>query len=103
MRQPLLPLLLRSADVGLRLVVARRVGGAGRAFYEPLLAMLRELGGPGVILSGSAAEGPLLAGVSARPALPGRARWVRPDHEPITFQTAYAEPDGWIDPTAIQP
>jgi len=101
--QPLLPLLLRSADVGLRLVVARRVGGAGRAFYEPLLATLRELGGPGVILSGSAAEGPLLAGVAARPALSGRARWVRPDHEPITFQTAYVEPQAWIDPTAIQP
>ncbi|SFC15083.1 DNA segregation ATPase FtsK/SpoIIIE, S-DNA-T family [Nocardioides terrae] len=90
--QPILPVLARSADVGLRLVVSRRVGGAGRAFYEPLLATLRELGSPGVILSGSAEEGPLVTGVPARPADPGRARWARSHHEPTVFQAAYLDP-----------
>ena len=74
--QPLVPLLPRAADVGLRVVVARRAGGAGRAFYEPLLGTLQELRASGLLLSGSPAEGPLLSGVSMRAFPPGRARWV---------------------------
>jgi S-DNA-T family DNA segregation ATPase FtsK/SpoIIIE len=89
--QPLLPMLARTADLGLRLVVARRAGGAARAFYEPLLAALRDLRSPGVLLSGTAEEGPLLHGVPARPAPPGRARWVGPPDEEGAFQVAWSD------------
>jgi S-DNA-T family DNA segregation ATPase FtsK/SpoIIIE len=88
--EPLARLLPRSADVGLRLVIARRAGGAARAYYEPLLATLRELRAPAVLLSGSPAEGPLVNGVPARPAPPGRARWVGPAGDEGAFQVAEA-------------
>jgi S-DNA-T family DNA segregation ATPase FtsK/SpoIIIE len=90
--QPLLPLLPRAADLGLRVVVARRTGGAGRALYEPLLAILQELRTPGVLLSGSPTEGPLVGGVSARSAPPGRGCWVSPGDFEEPFQAA------WVDP-----
>jgi S-DNA-T family DNA segregation ATPase FtsK/SpoIIIE len=90
--QPLLPFLARAVDVGLHVVVARRTGGAARAFYEPLLGTLRDLRSPGVLLSGSAEEGPLLAGVRARTTAPGRARWVSPSGEEGPFQVAWTEP-----------
>jgi S-DNA-T family DNA segregation ATPase FtsK/SpoIIIE len=90
--QPLVPLLARASDIGLHVVAARRVGGAARAFYEPLLGQLRELGGPGVLLAGSPEEGPLLAGVRPRHAPPGRARWVRADGVEELFQVAWTDP-----------
>ncbi|GAA1952997.1 type VII secretion protein EccC [Nocardioides panacihumi] len=90
--QPLVPLLARAGDIGLHVTVARRAGGAGRAIYEPLLSTLRDLRSPGVLLSGSPEDGPLLAGVRARAAPPGRARWVGPDGDEEAFQVALSEP-----------
>ncbi len=57
---PLVDLLAQARDVGLHLVVARRSGGAGRAFFEPVLQRLRDLATPGLLLSGDPSEGPLL-------------------------------------------
>ena len=90
--QALLPVLPRAADLGLHVVVTRRTGGAARAFYEPLLGSLRESGSPGVLLSGSAEEGPLLGGVRARSEPPGRARWVGTDGEADPIQVAWTTP-----------
>jgi S-DNA-T family DNA segregation ATPase FtsK/SpoIIIE len=72
-------------------VVARRTGGAARALYEPLLATLRDLGSPAVLLSGSPAEGPLFAGVKAQQARPGRALWARSHDSVISFQTPWSD------------
>ncbi|MEZ0577719.1 type VII secretion protein EccCa [Nocardioides sp. MH1] len=88
---PLQPLLAQAQDVGLHLVVARRTGGAGRALFEPVLQSLRELGGPGVLLSGSREEGPLLGGVRPEPAAPGRARLVTRDRTQV-LQVAWSAP-----------
>ncbi|MCM3926252.1 type VII secretion protein EccCb, partial [Frankia sp. AiPs1] len=66
---PLLPLVEffgQAADIGLRVVLTRRTGGAARTAYEPVLLGLRELSPPGLLLSGSRDEGPLLGGL--RPA-----------------------------------
>ena len=57
--QPLAELLPQARDIGLHLVLARRSGGAARALYEPVMQRLRELGSPGVVLSGSRDEGAL--------------------------------------------
>ena len=59
----LLDLLPQARDVGLHLVVARRTGGASRAVFEPVLARLRELSSPGIVMSGSRDEGVLLGTV----------------------------------------
>ena len=41
--QALQPLMAQARDTGLHLVVARRVGGASRASYEPVLQSMRDL------------------------------------------------------------
>jgi S-DNA-T family DNA segregation ATPase FtsK/SpoIIIE len=74
----LLELIPHAADVGLHVVLARRTGGAARGLHEPVPRALREATTPGLLLSGSREEGPLVAGVAARPLPPGRALLVRP-------------------------
>ena len=69
---PLLEYLPQAKDVGLHLVLARRSGGAARALFEPVIARLRELAVPGLLMSGSPDEGPLLDGVKATAQPPGR-------------------------------
>lgn len=76
---PLLPLaefLPQAKDVGLHVVVARRSGGAGRALYDPVLGRMRELGAPGLVLSGSPDEGALVGAVRPAPEPPGRGTLV---------------------------
>ncbi|GLY64726.1 type VII secretion protein EccC [Amycolatopsis taiwanensis] len=69
---PLLQFLAQGRDVGLHLVVTRRTGGADRAFFDPVLGRLRELGTPGILLSGDRNEGPLLGNTKPMPLPPGR-------------------------------
>jgi S-DNA-T family DNA segregation ATPase FtsK/SpoIIIE len=73
---PLLQFIPQAADIGLRVIVARRIGGAGRGFFEPVLGRLRDVGSPGLQLSGSREEGPLLGGLRPQPFPPGRGRYV---------------------------
>ncbi|MFC6285548.1 type VII secretion protein EccCa [Nocardioides sp. GCM10027113] len=89
---PLQPLLAQARDVGLHLVVARRSGGASRALYEPVLQSLRDLAAPGLLLSGSPDEGPLLGGLRPAPAPPGRGRLVTRDRGTEVVQLAWQEP-----------
>jgi DNA segregation ATPase FtsK/SpoIIIE, S-DNA-T family len=88
---PLLPLvdfLAQGRDVGLHLVVARRSGGASRALFEPVLQRLRDLGTPGLLLSGDRQEGPLLGGLAPMPQPPGRGLFVRRREAPRLVQLA---------------
>ncbi|GAA1689572.1 type VII secretion protein EccC [Kribbella yunnanensis] len=73
---PLLPFIPQAGDIGLRLVIARRTGGAGRGFFEPVLARLRDVASPGILMSGSREEGPLLGGLRPLQLPPGRGRLV---------------------------
>ncbi|WP_254185341.1 type VII secretion protein EccCa [Nocardioides panacis] len=90
---PLVPLLAQARDVGLHLVLARRSGGAARALYEPVIQSLRDLAMPGVLLSGSPDEGPLIGTAKPRKSVPGRAQLVTRDRGVEVVQTA------WTDPT----
>ena len=83
------PLLAQAGDVGLRLVVARRSGGAARALFEPVVQTLRDLAMPGVLLSGSREDGPLVGAVRPVPAAPGRARLVTRDRGTEVLQVAW--------------
>jgi S-DNA-T family DNA segregation ATPase FtsK/SpoIIIE len=90
--QALQPLLAQARDVGLHLVVARRSGGASRALYEPVIQSLRDLAMPGLQLSGSPDEGPLIGNVRPTPAPPGRGRLVTRDRGVEVVQLAWREP-----------
>ena len=101
---PLLEFLAQAKDVGLHLVLARRTGGASRALFEPILARLRELNLPGLMMSGSPDEGPLLDGLKPEPRPPGRGVLVDRRFGRRRVQIALREPDtGTDDSTAGMP
>ena len=52
--------------------ITRRSGGASRALYDPVIMRLRELGSPGIVMSGDKNEGVLLGNVKPSPQPPGR-------------------------------
>jgi S-DNA-T family DNA segregation ATPase FtsK/SpoIIIE len=84
---PLLEVLPQSRDIGLHVVLARSTGGAARAAYEPFLQRLREMGSPGLVLSGSPDEGALLGNVTARRMPPGRGTLYHRRHGTRLVQT----------------
>jgi S-DNA-T family DNA segregation ATPase FtsK/SpoIIIE len=85
---PLVDLLAQGYDLGLHVVLARRVGGMARAGFEPLLGRLRELRQPGLIMSGDPGEGPVLGNVRATAQPAGRGLLVRRKQRPVLVQTA---------------
>ncbi len=90
--QVLAPLMAQARDVGLHVVVARRSGGASRALYEPVIQSLRDLAMPGLLLSGSPDEGPLIGTMRPVPAVPGRGRLLTRERGVEVVQTAWTEP-----------
>ncbi|HEY4022890.1 MAG TPA: type VII secretion protein EccCa, partial [Pseudonocardiaceae bacterium] len=73
---PLLDYLPQARDIGLHLILARRSGGAGRAMYDSVIQQLREVGTPGLVLSGDREEGALLGAVRPSAQPPGRGHLV---------------------------
>ncbi|MBO0868619.1 MAG: type VII secretion protein EccCb, partial [Micromonosporaceae bacterium] len=73
---PLLEFLPQAKDVGLHLILARRAGGSARALFEPVLQRVRELGSPGLVMSGPREEGVLLGEVKTGPQPAGRGHLV---------------------------
>jgi len=90
--QPFVPMLAQAKDVGLHVVIARRAGGAGRGVLEQLLLRIRELGTPGLLLSGDPGEGPLLGSSRCSPQPPGRGLLVRRHERPSLVQIALSAP-----------
>jgi S-DNA-T family DNA segregation ATPase FtsK/SpoIIIE len=96
-RNPLAPLveyLAQARDVGVHLVLARRAGGAGRALFDPVIQRLRELGSPGLVMSGDRDEGALVGNVRPSPQPPGRGYLVTRRHGSRLVQLAYLEVAG---------
>ena len=101
---PLLEFLPQAKDVGLHLVLARRSGGASRALFEPVIARLRELASPGLMMSGSPDEGPLLDGVKPTPMPPGRAVLLGRKAGRRRVQIALLDPDPDPEPApSVEP
>ena len=89
---PLLDLLGLGRELGLHLVLARRVAGAARAGFEPVLQRLRELGGPGLVMCGDPGEGAIVGGQRAAALPPGRGFYVCPPHGATLVQVAWCPP-----------
>ena len=89
---PLLEFVGQARDIGLHLVITRRSGGASRALYEPLLMRLRELGSPGIVMSGDKNEGVLLGTVKPGPQPPGRGWFVTRREGARLIQLAWLPP-----------
>ena len=87
---PLVDLVGLGRELGFHLILARRVAGAARAAFEPVVQRLRELGGTGLVMSGDPGEGPLLDGQKATRLPPGRGVLVRPRRTPTLVQVVYS-------------
>lgn len=85
---PVLDLLAQAADVGLHLVLARRVAGWQRAQYEPVVQRMREVGATMVVMSGDPAEGLITGSVRAATRAPGRVVVARYRASPFAAQVA---------------
>jgi S-DNA-T family DNA segregation ATPase FtsK/SpoIIIE len=69
---PLLEYLPQARDIGLHLVITRRIGGASRALFDPMIGRIRELASPGIMMSGPREEGALFGTIKPQPLPPGR-------------------------------
>ncbi|MFF8992668.1 type VII secretion protein EccCb [Streptomyces sp. NPDC014983] len=87
---PFLPYISSARDIGLHLVVTRRVAGASRGLYEPFLTALRETGATALVMTGDRTEGQLFPGLYASVQPPGRGTLVRRGRRHQLIQTALA-------------
>ncbi|GIJ51798.1 type VII secretion protein EccC [Virgisporangium aliadipatigenens] len=87
----LMDYLPQGRDIGFHLVLTRRTGGAGRALYDPVIQRMRELSGPGLVLSGSRDEGSLIGNVRPEPLPPGRGRLITRREGVRLIQLAFRE------------
>jgi S-DNA-T family DNA segregation ATPase FtsK/SpoIIIE len=88
---PLLDVLPQARDIGLHIIVTRRVGGASRALFEPVLQRMRELDTPGLLMSGNREEGQLLGNLRPSPQPPGRGTLIRRRDGMQLIQTAWTD------------
>jgi S-DNA-T family DNA segregation ATPase FtsK/SpoIIIE len=107
-QQPLevfVPYVPSGRDIGLHFVISRRVAGASRGLYEPLLQVIREAGTTALVMSGDRSEGQLFPPHYPGPQPPGRGHWIQRGRPARLLQTAYLnaseELDRPPDPTPI--
>ncbi|MFJ6615551.1 type VII secretion protein EccCa [Streptomyces sp. NPDC091289] len=87
---PFLPYIPSAVDIGLHFVLTRRVAGASRGMYEPLVQGLRESGSSALLMAGDRSEGQLFPGVYASQQAPGRGVFIRRGQPNRLIQTVYA-------------
>jgi S-DNA-T family DNA segregation ATPase FtsK/SpoIIIE len=86
--------LAQAGDLGLHLILARRVGGITRSFMgDVLLSKLHDLGTGGLILSGDSREGALIGDQRAALRAPGRGALVSRQHGTHVVQVVYEPPE----------
>nr|WP_244615948.1 type VII secretion protein EccCa [Stackebrandtia albiflava] len=84
----LVDLLPQARDIGFHLILARRMGGAARALYEPGIQRLVELQAPTLLMSGPRDLGRLIGDVKVTPQPPGRGTLIHRDGNALV-QTAW--------------
>lgn len=85
-----LPYIPSAVDIGLHFVLTRRVAGASRGMYEPLVQGLRESGASALVMTGDRSEGQLFPGVYASQQAPGRGVFIQRGRPNRLIQTVHA-------------
>lgn len=70
--QPLQEFISQASDIGLHLLIARSMGGAGRAVMDQVIGRIKDGANPALIMSGTKDEGILWNDVKPTPLPPGR-------------------------------
>lgn len=74
---PLTPYVGRGREVGLHLVVSRRIAQWGRTMANPVVGEMVKTKSPAVVMDGDPGEGPIIGDtIKAQPAEPGRGLYV---------------------------
>jgi S-DNA-T family DNA segregation ATPase FtsK/SpoIIIE len=89
---PLADLLPQARDIGLHLVLARQMGGIGRAMFDPIITKIKDLASPALMLSGNKDEGYLFGNVRPHPLPTGRGYYVDRRSGTRLTQTAFVAP-----------
>ncbi|MEV6323750.1 type VII secretion protein EccCa [Nocardia sp. NPDC051787] len=87
--EPLLEFLPQARDIGLHLIIARRSGGASRALFDKVLAMMKDLSADALLMSAPKDEGKILDGIPSAKLPPGRGTLVSRSRENEMVQLAY--------------
>jgi S-DNA-T family DNA segregation ATPase FtsK/SpoIIIE len=90
---PLVEFLPHAREIGLHLVLARKVSGLSRSFGDPLLSRTQEMGCTGIVLSGDRREGPVIGDERAASRPPGRGVLVRRGRPGELMQIALLDRD----------
>jgi S-DNA-T family DNA segregation ATPase FtsK/SpoIIIE len=91
---PLLEFLAQGRDIGLHLIVTRRIGGASKSLFDPVISRIRELASPGIMMSGPKEEGPLFGTIKPQILPPGRGWLVTRRQGAQLVQLAWTPPAG---------
>jgi DNA segregation ATPase FtsK/SpoIIIE, S-DNA-T family len=86
--QPLAQFIPQSREIGLHVVLSRRVAGVSRLLNDPLSTRIRDMGAHGIVLSGDHREGVVLGDERAAQRPPGRGVLVRRGGSPRLMQIA---------------
>ena len=90
--QALMPFIPMGNEIGLSVVLTRRMTGAGRAMYDPLVNTMRDSGATGFMLSGDRSEGMLLGNQRPRTLPIGRTMLLR-SGQPVRTVQIVNQPD----------
>ncbi len=101
----LVDLLAHGRDIGLHVILARRVGGIMRSSFggDPFYQRLTELRSPGLLMSGDREEGTVLGGLRPSHLPAGRGTLVSRDHAAGLVQVAIAPSPGEQDQEPERP
>ncbi|MYR07530.1 type VII secretion protein EccCa [Gordonia sp. SID5947] len=69
-------LLPSARDIGLRLVICRRSGGASRALFDPVIGKLKDLSSDILLMSGDRDEGNIVGRTKMQKLPPGRGEFI---------------------------
>jgi S-DNA-T family DNA segregation ATPase FtsK/SpoIIIE len=92
---PLLPMLeyfAQGRDIGLHVIITRRVGGAGRAMFDPVISRIRDLASPAILMSGPPDEGQLIGNIKPSIMPSGRGWLITRRSGAGLVQLAYTPP-----------
>jgi S-DNA-T family DNA segregation ATPase FtsK/SpoIIIE len=90
--EPVMQYVSRGLEVGLHLVVGRRIGTWARAAGSPLVDRLLRMKSPGVVMSGDKSEGAIIGSQKATKMPPGRGVYVT-DKVTAPVQIAMSGPE----------
>ncbi|MGK5550474.1 type VII secretion protein EccCa [Actinomadura kijaniata] len=87
--RPLVELLPQARDIGLHIILARAMGGAGRGMYDQVITKIKEMASPGLLMSGDKDEGMLIGNVKPHKLPVGRGYHVDRRTGTRLIQTAF--------------